>query len=501
MRKIIMGFFAVCCLGLFVSCAAKDKDTGYYTDPTENYLGDNNDDYFNEEYKRISENPIMDVSTSPLSTFSIDVDTAAYSNIRRVLNDGNLPTKDMVRTEEMINYFTYDYPAPVDAPISIYTEVAECPWNTDHDLAMIAIQGEKIVTEELPPNNLVFLVDVSGSMSSEDKLPLAKSSLKLLVEQLRHEDRISIVTYSGSTQLLLEPTRGDQKDEIILAIDSLDAGGSTAGGAGIQLAYQTAREYFMEDGNNRVILTTDGDFNVGISSETELENFIASKRDEGIYLSVLGFGTGNIKDNKMETLADKGNGNYAYIDSLLEGKKVLVEQMGSTLLTISKDVKVQLEFNADTVDSYRLIGYENRVMDNEDFDDDTKDAGEIGSGFTVTAFYELIPVENREVSDDTLMTVRVNYKEPVEDTSKQIEKVVVVSDITDDPSENFLFASSVAEFGLILRASPFKGNADFDQVISRATLSKGIDELGYRGEFIRLVGLAKDLKGDRDLTD
>lgn len=462
-----------------------------------------------EEYNTNVENSIKDVLTSPLSTFSIDVDTASYSNMRRYISGGSLPPKDSIRTEELINYFSYDYAQPEnEVPLNAITEVSLCPWNDSRNLAMIAIQGVKPDPENLPPNNLVFLIDVSGSMGVPNKLPLVKAALKLLVNNLREEDRISIVVYASNTGVVLEPTTGDNKDIINQAIDELEAGGSTAGEAGIQLAYNLAQEHFMEEGNNRVILTTDGDFNVGISSEGELESLIEEKREQDIFLSVLGFGIGNYKDNKMEILADKGNGNYAYIDTLLEAKKVLIDQMGSTLYTIAKDVKIQVEFNPANVKGYRLIGYENRVLNNEDFNDDTKDAGEIGAGFTVTAFYELIPTDSDEeipgVDDlkyqereftnlDELMTVKLRYKEPTGDESQLIETIIKVEDITETPSENYLFASSVAEFGLLLQNSVYKGNANFEQVILRATNAKGEDETGYRAEFIRLVGLAKDL--------
>ncbi len=503
MRKVIFVFVIICFI-LLTSCSRKSDSyiNGYYS-PIYNEI------FNTEEYESIEENPIQDTLTSPLSTFSIDVDTASYSNVRRILNEGRIPTKGAIRTEEMVNYFTYDYPSPEEGPLEVYTEVANCPWNPLRDLAMITIQGEKLDPSVFPPSNLVFLIDVSGSMSASNKLPLVKSSLKLLVNHLRDDDYISIVVYSGSAGVVLEPTRGDQKEEIELAIDNLSAGGTTAGGAGIQLAYQQAKEYFIEGGNNRVILATDGDFNIGIRSDSELVELIKEKRDEGIFLSVLGFGTGNYKDSKMEKLADNGNGNYAYIDTFNEANKVLVEQMASTLLTIAKDVKIQIEFNPATVKGYRLIGYENRVLENEDFNDDEKDAGELGAGFTVTAFYELIPADSTEEIpeiDDLkyqereftnfldLMTVKLRYKEPDSDTSQLLEKVIKVTDITDNPTENFLFASAVAEFSLLLRDSPYKGNADYDQIISRATIAKGEDREGYRSEFIQLVELAKNLE-------
>ncbi len=491
MKKILFVLMGICILFLS-SCAKNLKDGGpQYIKYNSNAVIDRGERNSNEEYDYVDENPVMDVSKYPKSTFSIDVDTASYANVRRYLNEGALPPMGAIRTEEMVNYFSYDYPAPEDKPLAIYTEVAPCPWNYDRNLAMITIKGKEMDVSTFPESNLVFLIDVSGSMSSSNKLPLVKSALSMLVENLRHEDRISIVVYGSKARTVLEPTRGDQKDEIIEAINSLEAGGSTAGGAGLQMAYTLANEYYVEGGNNRVILATDGDFNVGISSEEELIEFIEKKRDMGIFLSVLGFGTGNYKDSKMEKLADSGNGNYAYIDNINEANKVLVEQMSSTLLTIAKDVKVQVDFNPETVKGYRLIGYENRVLDNEDFENDQKDAGEIGVGFVVTAFYEIIPVE----TDDTgnLMNIKVRYKEPDGDTSELIEKDITIEDITDEPSMNFLFASSVTEFSLLLRNSKYKGNASYESVIERATSALGEDEKGYRTEFIRLVNLAMEI--------
>ncbi|MDF2698593.1 MAG: hypothetical protein K0Q49_149 [Haloplasmataceae bacterium] len=476
-----------------------------------------NEDFYNyyysentEEYAELDDNPIREVLTSPLSTFSIDVDTASYSNMRRRINDGYLPQKGAVRTEELINYFNYDYPEPVtDDPFNVITEVAVAPWNEKRLLAKIALQAKNIEFENLPANNLVLLLDVSGSMN--ESLELVKASLRLLVNNLREEDTISIVVYSGAAGVVLEPTTGSNKEKIIRTLDSLQAGGSTAGEKGINLAYKLAEDNFKENGNNRIILATDGDFNVGVSSNSDLENLIEEKRNDNIFLSVLGFGTGNIKDNKMETLADKGNGNYSYIDSLMEAKKVLVEEMGSTLLTIAKDVKIQVEFNPATVKGYRLIGYENRILNNEDFNDDTKDAGEFGVGHTVTAFYELIPTDSDEVIDniddlkyqeqtftdfDDFMTIKLRYKEPVSEQSKLLEHIVKVNDKTTEPSINFLFASSVAEFALLLRNSPYKGNANYDHVIMQAKASLGDDEYGYRNEFVRLVELAKEISMD-----
>jgi Ca-activated chloride channel family protein len=461
-----------------------------------------------EEYGRIVENGFKSVSSNPLSTFSIDVDRAAYANVRRFLNDGELPPPDAVRIEEMINYFQYDYPQPEgEAPFSLSTELSNCPWNKKHQLALIGLQGLKIELKNLPPNNLVFLLDVSGSMNSPDKLPLLRSAMRLLVDHLRPEDRVSIVVYAGAAGVVLEPT--SDKVKILKAINRLEAGGSTAGGEGIELAYKMAKKSFIEEGNNRVILATDGDFNVGATSDGELVRLIEEKRKSGIFLSVLGFGTGNYKDSKMEQLADKGNGNYAYIDDILEAKKVLVTEMGGTLVTIAKDVKIQVEFNPSVVKAYRLIGYENRIMAAEDFNNDKKDAGELGAGHTVTALYELIPADSPEkipgtdalkyqttqiLPNDELMTIKLRYKQPDGDTSKLIEKAIKATETSQNSSKNFRFASAVAEFGLLLRHSEYEADANFDQVIQRAKAAKGADSEGYRAEFIRLVEKAQLLE-------
>lgn len=463
-----------------------------------------------EEYKHLDENGVRSTAQSPVSTFSIDVDTASYSNVRRFILDGTLPPEDAVRTEEMINYFSYDYPQPVNnMPFSINTEVAPCPWNDKHQLAMIGLQGKKVSSENLPSSNLVFLLDVSGSMDEPNKLPLVKSAMKLLVNNLTQKDKISIVVYAGAAGVVLEPTSGSKKERISSAIEQLSAGGSTAGGEGIELAYKLAKEAFIEEGNNRVILATDGDFNVGVSSEDDLVDLIEEKRKDNIFLSVLGFGDGNYKDSKMEALADKGNGNYAYIDSLMEAKKVLVEEMGSTLLTIAKDVKIQVEFNPAKVKGYRLVGYENRVLNNEDFKDDTKDAGELGAGHTVTAFYEIIPASSDEklsntdelkyqelklVDSNEVMAVKLRYKLPDETQSKEISAVIKEDNVTKTPSEDFRFASAVAEFSLLLKNSQYKGDAGFDKVLRRAEDSKGADLAGYRSEFISIVQRAKEMK-------
>lgn len=472
--------------------------------------------YNTEEYHRIYENEYKDSKKDPLSTFSIDVDKASYSNIRRMLNQNQLPQPDAVRIEEMINYFNYNYPQPIDEhPFSINTEYTDCPWNKNHQLIHIGLQGKQIEVKSLPSNNLVFLIDVSGSMMDENKLPLLKSGLRLLIEQLREEDKVSIVVYAGAAGVVLPATSGKNKEKIYEALDNLQAGGSTAGGEGILLAYKTAKENFISKGNNRIILATDGDFNVGISGDGELVRLIEKQREDGVFLSVLGFGTGNYKDSKMEQLADKGNGNYAYIDNILEAKKVLVKEMGGTLLTIAKDVKLQLEFNPAFVKGYRLVGYENRLLNNEDFNDDKKDAGELGSGHTVTAIYEIIPAGSSEViaSIDSLkyqqpkqtpsplafnnevMTIKFRYKDPKESHSKLISHVVL-NKKTDfnNSSENCKFACAVAEFGLLLRDSKFKGETNYKDIIALAKQSKGKDEEGYRAEFIKLVEMAEILK-------
>ena len=458
-----------------------------------------------EAYDPIDENPFLRATDNPLSTFSVDVDRASYSNVRRFINEGRRPPQDAVRIEELINYFSYDYAQPTDThPFSVTTEVAIAPWNPGHKLVRIGLQGRKIATDKLPPSNLVFLIDVSGSMQPTNKLPLLKSAFRLLVNQLREEDQVAIVVYAGAAGLVLPSTPGDQKEKILQALENLAAGGSTAGGAGIQLAYQVAKENALAEGNNRVILATDGDFNIGMSSDAEMVRLIEDKREQGTFLSVLGFGDGNLKDAKMEKLADRGNGNYAYIDNILEAKKVLVNEMGGTLVTIAKDVKVQVEFNPLKVASYRLLGYENRLLRKEDFADDTKDAGDIGAGHSVTALYEIVPVGGSEegkalaplryqkatVRSDAhespeLLFVKMRYKEPQGKTSQLLEHAVM--DQEKSPSTDFLFASAVAEFGLILRNSAHKGQATLEQVIARARRGKGSDEAGYRAEFIRLA--------------
>ncbi|WP_287267096.1 VWA domain-containing protein [Moorena sp. SIO3A2] len=470
-----------------------------------------------ENYSAIDENAFKRVKHNPLSTFAIDVDTASYSNLRRFLNNGQLPPTNAIRIEELINYFNYDYPEPEsDRPFSITTEISQAPWNPTHQLVHIGIQGEKMAIEDLPPSNLVFLLDVSGSMNTPNKLPLLKDAFRMLVNELREEDQVSIVVYAGAAGVVLPPTPGNEKDKILTAIENLNAGGSTAGGAGIKLAYKLAQDNFIKSGNNRVILATDGDFNVGVSSDTELVTLIEQKRKKGVFLTVLGFGTGNLQDSKMEKIANKGNGNYAYIDNELEAKKVLVNEIGATLLTIAKDVKIQVEFNPAKVQAYRLIGYENRRLKDEDFNDDTKDAGELGAGHTVTALYEIIPVgakTNVKLPDidplkyqsnaasttnsKELMQVKLRYKEPDGNTSQLLTYPLVDKAVKlEDASDNFKFSAAVASFGMVLRDSPYKGKASFDQALQLAKESEGVDLEGYRAEFIDLVESAEEI-GDR----
>ena len=470
-----------------------------------------------EEYKEIAENNFKTVSESPLSTFSIDVDAASYSNMRRYINKGELPPADAIRTEELINYFSYDYPQPTgNDPVKITTEVGACPWNVKHRLVRIGLKAKEIPTDKLPVSNLVFLIDVSGSMYGPQRLGLVQSSLKLLVNNLRDEDRVAIVVYSGSAGEKLPSTSGSDKQKIREAFDELTAGGSTAGGAGIKLAYKIAKQNFVKGGNNRIILCTDGDFNVGVSSDEGLEKLIEQERKSGVFLTVLGYGMGNYKDSKMQVLAEKGNGNHAYIDNLQEANRVLVNEFGATMHTVAKDVKLQIEFNPSQVQAYRLIGYESRLLKDEDFNNDAKDAGEMGAGHTVTAFYEVVPAGIKsdftgKVDDlkyqktkpapavtnnsKELLTVKLRYKAPDGNTSKKIEQPLI-DDKKEKVSSDFRFASAVAMFGQLLRDSDFKGDATYDKVISLAKTSLDNDEKGYRREFIRLAetaeGLAKD---------
>ena len=463
-------------------------------------------------YASIQENRFREVADHPLSTFSVDVDTASYANVRRFLNEGRLPPVDAVRIEELINYFKFDYPAPRNgAPVSVTTELGPAPWNPRHKLALVGLRAVPIKQEKVAPRNLTFLLDVSGSMAPDNRLPLVKKAMQMLVETLREEDRVGIVVYAGNSGVALTPTHGDRKVLIKRAIHELNAGGSTNGAAGIQLAYNMATENFIKGGINRVILATDGDFNVGVTSHTELLRLIEEKRERGIFLSVLGVGDNNLKDSTIEMLADKGNGNYNYLDSLQEARRVLVAEAGATLVTVAKDVKVQIEFNPRFVGAYRLIGYENRLLRKEDFNNDRKDAGEMGAGHTVTALYELIPpgenipstvdplkyqpqpkpVAAVSASSTELMAVKVRYKEPLGDTSKLLE--FPVRDAEARMTSNLGFAAAVAGYGMLLRQSEFKGVATWRQVISLAREHRGRDEDGYRAEFIRLADLAAAL--------
>ncbi len=472
-----------------------------------------------ENYATIHENGFKDVKTNPLSTFSIDVDNASYSNVRRYINSGTLPPVDAVRIEEMINYFTYDYPEPTgEHPFNVSTELASCPWNQSHYLMHVGLKGKSIDVSELPSSNLVFLLDVSGSMNAPDKLPLVKRAFKLLVNELRPSDRVAIVVYAGAAGKVLDSTPGNNKSKILDAIQRLTAGGSTAGGEGLKLAYRIAEENFIEGGNNRIILATDGDFNVGVSSTSEMERIVEKEREKGVFMTVLGFGTGNIKDDKMESIADKGNGNYAYIDNIQEARKVLITEFGGTLFTLAKDVKFQLEFNPKQVKAYRLIGYENRLLNDEDFNDDTKDAGEMGAGHSVTALYEIVPVgaDSETPSVDPfkyqssqlvsgkiskeLLTIKLRYQLPHENKSKLME-LPVANKLSKETSDNFRFSAAVASFGMLLRHSEFMGNSTPESILKLAKSAKGDDEEGYRSEFIQLVKTVDDLVVLENETD
>ena len=524
--------------------AEADMDYGDYTNgikgmesqsatATDGYLDscydyDDEPEYFNtEEYSRWEEQGFSSVLKAPLSTFAADVDTASYSNLRRLINSGydldELP-QGAARIEEMINYFSYDYNAPKGMePFGVTTQISACPWNDDAKLLMIGLKTEDIDYSQAPPSNLVFLLDVSGSMYSDDKLPLLQESFGLLAENLTKKDRVSIVTYAGEDRIVLDGVRGDETNKIIKALDSLEAGGGTYGSKGIETAYKLAEENYIEGGNNRIILATDGDLNIGLTSEEELEELITEKKESGIFLSVLGFGTGNIKDNKMETLADKGNGNYAYIDSLREANKVLVEEMTATLLTICKDVKFQVEFNPEVVESYRLLGYENRALAKEDFNDDTKDAGEIGAGHSVTALYEIVLTDPNydmaqseiedlkykeqykkmlgkqlgtadvasweDIEDTEWLTISIRYKKPAEDESNLLQYPVGSESYTNNPGDDFVFAAAVAEFGLLASHSEYPEDASVKHVEKALKSINLSDE--YKKEFLELVQTVK----------
>ncbi|KAF2331168.1 vWA domain-containing protein [Flavobacterium ginsenosidimutans] len=468
----------------------------------ENYIPEAN----TESYAELEENPFESPLKEPLSTFSIDVDNASYTNIRRFINEGQKVPKDAVRVEEMINFFKYKYPQPDgEHPFSINTEYSDCPWNKNSRLLKIGLQGKNIPMANLPASNLVFLVDVSGSMDEQNKLPLLKESMKVLVKELRSIDKVSIVVYAGSAGVVLEPTSGDNKDEIMDAFDDLHAGGSTAGGEGIELAYKLAQQNFIKEGNNRVVIATDGDFNVGASSDDDMLKLIEQKRESGVFLTVLGFGMGNYKDSKMEILADKGNGNYAYIDNIQEANRFLGKEFKGSMFAIAKDVKIQIEFNPNHVQAYRLIGYENRKLNAEDFKNDKIDAGELGSGHSVTALYEIVPagVESDYVPSDLkytktpkvagnhsdeLATVKFRYKKP--DGNKSIEIVNVIADKKTDlenSSQDFKFTTAVSWFGLKLRESKYIANSSSSDIKRLAKSGLSNDEEGYRSEFVRLV--------------
>jgi Ca-activated chloride channel homolog len=471
--------------------------------------------YNREAYAHVERNGFRLVKHEPLSTFSADVDTASYANVRRFLHEGRLPPQGAVRIEEMVNYFRFDYDAPRGAPVSLTTELGACPWEPKHKLVLLGLRTTHVNPEDIPGRSFVFLLDVSGSMAPADKLPLVKAGMRMFVDTLRPTDRVAIVVYAGASGIALPSTRASNRDRIHQAIDSLHAGGSTNGAAGIQLAYQIARGQFVKGGVNRVILATDGDFNVGVSSESELVKLIEEERKSGVFLSVLGVGRGNIQDSKMELLADKGNGNYAYLDSLLEARRVLVNEADATLHTVAKDVKLQIEFNPNEVTAYRLIGYENRLLRNEDFHDDTKDAGEMGAGHTVTALYEIVPkgVEPPKVNGDgpavtplvyqtdrietpragrgELLTFSIRYKDPDGDTSRLITTAVRA---TPGAAKHLPFASAVAEFAMLLRGDLEADVSRWHAVAERARASRGIDEGGYRSELARLIELAAGLK-------
>ena len=466
-----------------------------------------------ETYKEIKENSFVVVAQQPVTTFSADVDRAAYANVRRIIGYGQIPPKDAVRIEEMVNYFDYDYPVPEEgsvSPLRVSPELAPAPWNPNHLLLRIGLQAKKIDLAQAPPSNIVFLIDVSGSMDEENKLPLLQSSFKLLLGQLRPDDKVAIVTYANGTKVALPSTRVKDKEKIIKVLDNLYASGGTSGGRGIQLAYEQAQKSFIKNGNNRIILATDGDFNIGINNTTDLEKFIEKQRESGIYMSVLGFGMGNYRDDMAETIADKGNGNYAYIDNITEAKKVLVNELSGTLFAVAKDVKLQLEFNPKYVKEYKLIGYENRMLANEDFTNDKKDAGEIGAGHTVTALYELVPSDgkvaqslryqsqelNEKGKGNELGFLKIRYKDPKVKDAKSVEitePLVFNKKALKETSTDYRFAASVAEFGILLRDNSNKANATYDQVIELAEGAIGKDPEGYRKEFVRLVKSVKML--------
>lgn len=470
-----------------------------------------------EQYDFVAEDGFLAAARDPLSTFSIDVDTASYSNVRRILRQGELPPAGATRIEELVNYFTFDEaPRTAEHPFAVGIEWTRAPWAPDHSLVRVGLRGMEIEEADVPPRNLVFLVDVSGSMACTEKLSLVKRAMGGLVERLRPEDHVAIVVYAGASGLVLPPTPGARRGDILVSLKRLEAGGSTNGGSGIRLAYQLAREHFDPDGINRVILATDGDFNVGITSRSELVEIIEEERESGVFLTVLGVGSGNLKDATMEQLADHGNGNYAYLDGFAEARKVLVREAGGTLVTVAKDVKLQVEFNPQRVAAYRLIGYENRRLANEDFNDDRKDAGEIGAGHSVTAFYEVVPagtevdtgaVDPLRYQDDApaarpdradeVLTVKVRYKAPEGGQSQLLVRTLAGELEDGEASQDLRFGAAVALFGMLLRDSAYRGEGDFDLVLELARGALGPDPYGDRGEFLGLAVLARDLKEDR----
>ncbi|MDD3477511.1 MAG: VWA domain-containing protein [Candidatus Izemoplasmatales bacterium] len=518
MKKILVAFGLLALIAM-TGCSA--YDVNYIDGPTYQSVSSKEAALYGltpssvtgESYATYVENFYYSSASMPISTFSTDVDTASYANIRRMINQEISPLASAVRIEEMVNYFSYDLPTPEDAehPIRVTTVLSDAPWNSAHQLLMVGLKTQEIEYNTTSPNNYVFLLDVSGSMASADKLPLLKDAIRMLTDELRPLDTISLVVYAGAAGVVLDGGDLTDKDAIYEAIDNLSAGGSTAGGQGIELAYQIAQSHFVEGGNNRVILGTDGDFNVGISNLDDLKDFIAEKRDTGIYLSVLGFGTGNLRDDVLESLADNGNGNYSYIDCVQEAHKVLVEEMTGTMLTVAEDVKLQLEFNPALVKGYRLIGYENRLLSVEDFDDDEVDAGDIGAGTEVIAFYEIVPADSQETVDDIdatlpsdlrydgtnfmdeLMTVSIRYKLPQEDESRLFVHTAYATDYTSNPGETFNFAASVVMFGFLLIDSQYMGSTSYELCLQVANANKGQDEGGYRAEFIALVEVARIL--------
>lgn len=484
------------------------QDKGFAIQPEIMVPPYRNQEHNTESYNHETENRFINAVNDPLSTFSIDVDTASYANIRRFLNGGQQVPVGAIRLEEMINYFDYDYPQPGSKPFTLAAEVGPCPWNENHKLVKIGLQAKNLPEDNLPPSNLVFLIDVSGSMQHPNKLPLLQQSMKLLVGELGKDDRLAIVVYAGSDRVVLPPTPGDKKEQIIQAIDSLTSGGSTHASGGIHTAYSLAEQTFMPKGNNRIILASDGDFNVGVTSRDGLQQLIEEKRKSGVYLTVLGFGMGNYHDDSMEILADSGNGNYGYIDSLLEAKKMLIKERVSTLYGLANDVKLQIEFNPHVVGAYRLLGYENRKLADEDFVDDTKDAGEVGLGHSVTALYEIIPagsseipkvdpkkysiVDSKPTYSNELMTVKMRYK-PKGQSSSVAQSITVKTSTTSitQTSDDFRFATAVASFGMVLKDSQYKGKSNYEQILQLAQSSRGEDREGYRAEFIRLVEMAQ----------